>query len=50
MQQPLAEQEKERSALEAEVGQFMTVDIANINTRAERLDVPLLAIKQGRRY
>jgi len=45
MQQVLTEEEKELSALEGELQQFMANDIANVNTRAERLHVPLVVIK-----
>ena len=45
MQQVLSEQEKELAVLDGELQQFMTTDVANINTRAERLHVPLVVIK-----
>ena len=45
MKDVLTEQEKELAALEANVQQFMATDVANINTRAVRLNVPLVVIK-----
>ena len=45
MKDVLTEQEKELAALEANVQEFMATDVANINTRAVRLNVPLVVIK-----
>ena len=46
MTQVLAEQEKELAALETETKQFMDADVASINQRATRLNVPYVVIKQ----
>jgi hypothetical protein len=46
MMQVLVDQEKELSALEAETKQFMDADVASINQRATRLNVPYVVIKQ----
>jgi photosystem II stability/assembly factor-like uncharacterized protein len=46
MMQVLVDQEKELSALEAQTKQFMDADVASINQRATRLNVPYVVIKQ----
>jgi hypothetical protein len=46
MMQVLVDQEKELSALAAETKQFMDADVASINQRATRLNVPFVVIKQ----
>jgi len=46
MMQVLVEQEKELTALEAETKQFLDADVASINQRATRLNVPYVVIKQ----
>jgi hypothetical protein len=46
MMQVLVDQEKELSSLETETKQFMDADVASINQRATRLNVPYVVIKQ----
>jgi photosystem II stability/assembly factor-like uncharacterized protein len=46
MMQVLVDQEKELSALETETKQFLDADVASINQRATRLNVPYVVIKQ----
>ena len=45
MKQVLTAQEQELAALDARVRQFMTTDVAGINTRAVRLNLPIIVIK-----
>jgi hypothetical protein len=42
----LTEQEKELTALEGDMKQFMDADVASINQRATRLSVPYVVVKQ----